>query len=50
LVIINNLEFDHADIFDNLAAIRNRSRTGADRPARNGMILVNADDANALRW
>jgi UDP-N-acetylmuramate: L-alanyl-gamma-D-glutamyl-meso-diaminopimelate ligase len=48
LVIINNLEFDHADIFDNLAAIQKSFSHLVRIVPRNGMILVNADDANAL--
>ncbi len=48
LVIINNLEFDHADIFDNLAAIQKSFSHLVRIVPRNGMVLVNADDANAL--
>src|SRR5260221_3779154 len=48
LVIINNIEFDHADIFDNLAAIQKSFSHLVRIVPRNGMILVNADDANAL--
>jgi UDP-N-acetylmuramate: L-alanyl-gamma-D-glutamyl-meso-diaminopimelate ligase len=48
LVIINNLEFDHADIFDNLAAIQKTFSHLVRIVPRNGMVLVNADDANAL--
>ena len=48
LVIINNLEFDHADIFENLAAIQKSFSHLVRIVPRNGMILVNADDQNAL--
>ncbi len=48
LVIINNLEFDHADIFDNLAAIQKSFSHLVRIVPRNGMVLVNADDVNAL--
>jgi UDP-N-acetylmuramate: L-alanyl-gamma-D-glutamyl-meso-diaminopimelate ligase len=48
LVIINNIEFDHADIFDDLAAIQKSFSHLVRIVPRNGMILVNADDANAL--
>jgi UDP-N-acetylmuramate: L-alanyl-gamma-D-glutamyl-meso-diaminopimelate ligase len=48
LVIINNLEFDHADIFENLAAIQKSFSHLVRIVPRNGMVLVNADDANAL--
>jgi UDP-N-acetylmuramate: L-alanyl-gamma-D-glutamyl-meso-diaminopimelate ligase len=48
LVIINNLEFDHADIFDNLAAVQKTFSHLVRIVPRNGMILVNADEPNAL--
>ena len=48
LVIINNLEFDHADIFDDLAAIQKSFSHLVRVVPRNGMILVNADEPNAL--
>ena len=48
LVIINNVEFDHADIYENLAAIQLSFRRLVRIVPRNGMILVNADDPNAL--
>jgi UDP-N-acetylmuramate: L-alanyl-gamma-D-glutamyl-meso-diaminopimelate ligase len=48
LVIINNLEFDHADIFDDLAAIQKSFSHLVRIVPRNGMILVNADEPNAL--
>jgi UDP-N-acetylmuramate: L-alanyl-gamma-D-glutamyl-meso-diaminopimelate ligase len=48
LVIINNLEFDHADIFENLAAIQKSFSHLVRIVPRNGMVLVNADDPNAL--
>ena len=48
LVIINNLEFDHADIFENLEAIQKSFSHLVRIVPRNGMVLVNADDANAL--
>ena len=48
MLIINNLEFDHADIFDNLAAIQKSFSHLVRIVPRNGMVLVNADDANAL--
>src|SRR6201996_3638891 len=48
LVIINNLEFDHADIFDDLAAIQKSFSHLVRIVPRNGMILVNADESNAL--
>jgi UDP-N-acetylmuramate: L-alanyl-gamma-D-glutamyl-meso-diaminopimelate ligase len=48
LVIINNLEFDHADIFEDLAAIQKSFSHLVRIVPRNGMVLVNADDPNAL--
>jgi UDP-N-acetylmuramate: L-alanyl-gamma-D-glutamyl-meso-diaminopimelate ligase len=48
LVIINNLEFDHADIFENLAAIQKSFSHLVRIVPRNGMVLVNADDPRAL--
>jgi UDP-N-acetylmuramate: L-alanyl-gamma-D-glutamyl-meso-diaminopimelate ligase len=48
LVIINNIEFDHADIFDNLEAIKRSFLHLVRIVPRNGTILVNADDVHAL--
>ena len=46
VVIINNLEFDHADIFDNLAAIQTSFRRLIALIPRNGQLLANGDDPN----
>jgi UDP-N-acetylmuramate: L-alanyl-gamma-D-glutamyl-meso-diaminopimelate ligase len=48
LVIVNNIEFDHADIFDNLDAIKLSFRRMLNIVPTNGMVLINADDANAM--
>jgi UDP-N-acetylmuramate: L-alanyl-gamma-D-glutamyl-meso-diaminopimelate ligase len=48
LVVINNVEFDHADIYENLAAIQLSFRRLVNVVPGQGMILVNADDPNAL--
>lgn len=48
LVIINNVEFDHADIYENLAAIQLSFQRLVNLVPTQGMILVNADDENAL--
>lgn len=48
LVVINNIEFDHADIYADLDAIKNSFRQLVRIVPQNGMILVNADDPNAL--
>jgi UDP-N-acetylmuramate: L-alanyl-gamma-D-glutamyl-meso-diaminopimelate ligase len=44
--IINNLEFDHADIFENLDAIKKTFSHFIRIIPRNGLLLVNGDDAN----
>lgn len=44
LVILNNLEFDHADIFENVAAIQLSFRRLINIVPRNGLILANGDD------
>jgi UDP-N-acetylmuramate: L-alanyl-gamma-D-glutamyl-meso-diaminopimelate ligase len=48
LVVINNLEFDHADIFDDLAAVQKTFSHLVRIVPRNGMVLVNADEPNAI--
>lgn len=44
--ILNNLEFDHADIFDNLAAIQKQFHHLVRTVPGNGLIVKPADDAN----
>src|SRR5205809_3438621 len=44
--IINNVEFDHADIFDNLAAIQRSFKRLINLVPRNGLLLANGDDLN----
>src|SRR3954469_24099625 len=46
LVVINNLEFDHADIFENLAAIQLSFKRLINIIPRNGLLLANGDDPN----
>ncbi len=46
VVIINNLEFDHADIFENLAAIQTSFRRLINLVPRNGQLFANGDDPN----
>ncbi len=46
VAIINNLEFDHADIFESLAAIQLSFRRLINIVPRNGLILANGDDPN----
>ncbi len=46
IAIINNLEFDHADIFENLAAIKKTFSHFIRLVPRNGLLLGNGDDPN----
>src|SRR5437588_1213574 len=46
VAIINNLEFDHADIFENLDAIKTSFKHFIRLIPRNGLLLANGDDAN----
>jgi UDP-N-acetylmuramate: L-alanyl-gamma-D-glutamyl-meso-diaminopimelate ligase len=46
VVIINNIEFDHADIFENLAAIQTSFKRLINLVPRNGQLLANGDDPN----
>jgi len=44
--IINNLEFDHADIFENLPAVQKTFSHFIRLVPRNGVLLANGDDPN----
>src|SRR5438270_2059548 len=44
LVIVNNIEFDHADIFKDLEEIKTSFRRLLNIVPANGMVLINADD------
>jgi UDP-N-acetylmuramate: L-alanyl-gamma-D-glutamyl-meso-diaminopimelate ligase len=46
VAIINNLEFDHADIFENLEAIKKSFAQFIRLIPRNGLLLGNGDDLN----
>jgi UDP-N-acetylmuramate: L-alanyl-gamma-D-glutamyl-meso-diaminopimelate ligase len=46
IAILNNLEFDHADIFENLAAIQLAFKRFINLIPRNGQLLANGDDPN----
>src|SRR5512141_889661 len=46
VAIINNLEFDHADIFPNLEAIKTSFKHFIRLIPRNGLLLGNGDDPN----
>jgi UDP-N-acetylmuramate: L-alanyl-gamma-D-glutamyl-meso-diaminopimelate ligase len=48
LLVINNLEFDHADIFPDLAAVKLSFRRLVNIVPQNGMILLNGDDPNCV--
>ncbi len=47
--ILNNLEFDHADIFENLAAIERQFHHLVRTVPRSGEIVVNADERSLER-
>jgi UDP-N-acetylmuramate: L-alanyl-gamma-D-glutamyl-meso-diaminopimelate ligase len=47
--VLNNLEFDHADIFDDLAAIERQFHHLLRIVPSNGLVVVNADDDNLQR-
>jgi UDP-N-acetylmuramate: L-alanyl-gamma-D-glutamyl-meso-diaminopimelate ligase len=47
--ILNNLEFDHADIFDDLAAIERQFHHFVRTIPRNGLIVANGADAALKR-
>ena len=46
VAIINNLEFDHADIFENLDAVKKTFSHFIRLVPRNGLLLGNGDDEN----
>ncbi len=46
VAIINNVEFDHADIFDSLEAIKTSFKHFIRLVPRNGLLLGNGDDPN----
>ena len=48
LLIVNNLEFDHADIFPDLDAIKLSFRRLVNIVPQNGMIVLNGDDKNCV--
>ena len=49
LVIVNNIEFDHADIFNNLDEIKLSFRRLLNIIPKNGMVVLNGDDANCVQ-
>lgn len=46
LVVLNNIEFDHADIYDNLDQIKLEFRRLINLIPRNGLLLAGTDNAN----
>src|ERR1051326_4728215 len=48
LLIVNNIEFDHADIFRDLDDIKLSFRRLLNIVPQNGMVLVNGDDRNCV--
>lgn len=48
-VILNNIEFDHADIFDDLNHVCRHFEQLVRIVPRNGLFVANADDANVQR-
>src|SRR3984885_5012031 len=46
IAVVNNLEFDHADIFENLDAIKKSFSQFIRLVPRNGLLLGNGDDEN----
>jgi UDP-N-acetylmuramate: L-alanyl-gamma-D-glutamyl-meso-diaminopimelate ligase len=46
VALINNLEYDHADIFPDLEAIKTSFKHFIRLVPRNGLLLANGDDAN----
>jgi len=46
IAILNNLEFDHADIFPNLEAIKTQFHHLVRTVPQNGSLIVNADESN----
>jgi UDP-N-acetylmuramate: L-alanyl-gamma-D-glutamyl-meso-diaminopimelate ligase len=48
LLIVNNIEFDHADIFKDLDEIKLSFRRLLNIVPQNGMVLLNGDDANCV--
>jgi len=46
IAILNNLEFDHADIFPDLAAIKTQFHHLVRTVPQNGCLIVNADEPN----
>jgi UDP-N-acetylmuramate: L-alanyl-gamma-D-glutamyl-meso-diaminopimelate ligase len=48
IAVVNNIEFDHADIYSDLDAIRLAFRRFVNLVPRRGLLLLGADNADAL--
>jgi UDP-N-acetylmuramate: L-alanyl-gamma-D-glutamyl-meso-diaminopimelate ligase len=48
LLIVNNIEFDHADIFKDLDEVKLSFRRLLNIVPQNGMVLLNGDDPNCV--
>jgi len=48
IAIINNIEFDHADIFSSLEDIKRSFRLFVNLIPRNGTLIVNSDDPTTI--
>ncbi len=48
LVIVNNIEFDHADIFRDVEEVKLSFRRLLNIVPQNGMVLLNGDDHNCV--
>jgi UDP-N-acetylmuramate: L-alanyl-gamma-D-glutamyl-meso-diaminopimelate ligase len=48
LLIVNNIEFDHADIFSGLEQVKTSFRHVLRIVPQNGMVLLNGDDRNCV--
>ena len=48
LIVVNNIEFDHADIFNNIDEIKLSFRRLLNVVPQNGMVLLNGDDRNCV--
>lgn len=48
IAVINNVEFDHADIFDNLEHVKRSFRQFVNVVRGEGLLVVNGDDIHAM--
>ena len=48
IVVVNNIEFDHADIFNNIEEIKLSFKRMLNIVPENGIVIVNGDDNDAV--